>query len=359
MNSNIYDVLEACLQSIEHGANIETLLANYPQYADELRPLLKAALSARAMPLPSPSASGMRRGRSRFLQKAAEMREAKVPSRSRRSVIPLFQRLAITLGLTSALVFSGTGLVSASSTALPGENLYPVKRTWEDVRLLFVFNVDSRDALESQYEQERLHEATKLLAEGRHVTIQFVGVYKQVNGKDYISGIPVLFSVDAPKPSNITDGVAVAITGRTNADGFIVLETIALLPSGYTVPVGQSVGGEDGEDKFKIEGVIDSLQGTVVKIDGQTVYLDNAQIQGLLKLDVKVEAEGYYAPDGKFIVTVIKVKDSGSIDGEGDNNSDSGSDTNGSGKGVGSGSTDGGSGSGGRGGESGSSDGGD
>ena len=60
---------------------LKPLLASYPQFADELRPLLKAALSARAMPLPSPSASGMRRGRARFLQKAAEIREAKVAPR--------------------------------------------------------------------------------------------------------------------------------------------------------------------------------------------------------------------------------------------------------------------------------------
>jgi uncharacterized membrane protein YgcG len=342
MTKYIYDILEDCLQSIEHGANVDSLLARYPQFADELRPLLKAALSARAMPLPSPSASGMRRGRAQFLQKAAEMREAKIPHSSRRSVIPLFQRLAIALGLTSALVFSGTGLVSASSTALPGENLYPVKRTWEDVRLLFVFNVDSRDALESQYEQERLHEATKLLAEGRYETIEFVGVYQQLNGKDYVSGIPVLFSVDVPKPSDLTDGVAVAITGRTNTDGFIVLETIALLPFGYTVPVGQSVGSEDGEDKFKIEGVIDSLQASTAKVNGQTIYLDNAQIEGVLVQGAKVEAEGYYAPDGKFIVTTIEVKDSGSLDSGSDNNSGSGGGSDSGGEGGDSGSSDGG-----------------
>ena len=75
MNDDIYDILEASLQSIEHGATMESILAHYPQFADELRPLLNAALSARAMTFPSPSASGMRRGRAQLLQKAAEMRE--------------------------------------------------------------------------------------------------------------------------------------------------------------------------------------------------------------------------------------------------------------------------------------------
>ena len=394
MNNDIYDVLEACLQSIEHGANMDTLLARYPQFADELRPLLKAALSARAMPISSPSASGMRRGRSQLLQKAAEMREAKAAPRSRRSVIPMFQRLAITLGLTSALVFSGTGLVGASSAALPGENLYPVKRTWENVRLIFIFNADSRDALESTYEQERLHEATALLAEGRHETIQFSGVYTQVNGKDYISGIPALFNSGTQRPADLINGDAVTVNGFTNSDGYILIDTISLLPPGSSVPLGQPVEAESqsengnssgagsqtgsgsssdqdmtpkpeshaAQDKFKIEGTIDSLQGTEVKVNGQTVYVvDTAQINGSLKPGANVEVEGYYALDGKFIVTKITVKNSGSSDGGDNNNSGSGSnsgnenssgggDTGGSGGGSGGGGGDGGGGSGGGGG---------
>jgi hypothetical protein len=313
MNNDIYDVLEACLQSIEHGANIDSLLARYPQFADELRPLLNAALSARAMPLPSPSASGMRRGRSQFLQKAAEMREAKVAPRVRRSVIPLFQRLAITLGLTSALVFSGTGLVSASSTALPGENLYPVKRTWEDVRLLFVFNVDSRDALESQYEQERLHEATKLLAEGRHQEISFAGVVVEQNGQFFISNLPVLLTPETK--GKLENGATVMAVGRTNAQGYIVLTSVETLPAGSMVPLGQPIQVDSGErDQFHMEGSIDSIQGSTLTINGQDVNLENTKIEGTISVGAQVDVEGYYTSDGNFIAVKIEVEDSSSGD---------------------------------------------
>jgi uncharacterized membrane protein YgcG len=321
MNNDIYDILEACLQSIGHGAKIETLLAKYPQFADELRPLLKAALSARAMPLPSPSASGMRRGRAQFLQKAAGMREAKTAPRSRRSVIPMFQRLAISLGLTFALVFSGTGLVSASSTALPGENLYPVKRTWEDVRLLFVFNVDSRDALESQYDQERLHEATDLLAEGRPEEISFTGVAVEQNGQFFISNLPVLMTPETK--GKLENGATVMAVGRTNAQGYVVLATVETLPPGSMVPLGQPIKVDSGErDQFHMEGKIDSIKEFSLIINGQDVYLENTKIEGTISVGAQVDVEGYFTSDGKFIAVKIEVEDSPADDNGNNVNSD-------------------------------------
>jgi uncharacterized membrane protein YgcG len=313
MNNDIYDILEACLQSIGHGANIDTLLARYPQFADELRPLLEAALSARAIPLPSPSASGMRRGRARFLQKAAEMREAKVAPRSRRSVIPMFQRLAISLGLTFALVFSGTGLVSASSTALPGENLYPVKRTWEDVRLFFVFDPSIRMVRENEYEQERLHEATALLAEGRHEEISFAGVVTEQNGQFYISSLPVILT---PETTGVLEnGATVMVVGRTDAQGFVVLATVETLPPGSMVPLGKPTKVDSNERaEFHLEGNIDSIQENALTVNGKVVYLENTKIEGKISIGVQVEVEGYFASDGKFIAVQIEVKDLSSDD---------------------------------------------
>jgi hypothetical protein len=319
MNNNIYDVLETCLQSIERGANVDALLARYPQFADELRPLLKAALSARAMPLTSPSASGMRRGRARLLQKAAEMREARTAPRSRRS-IPMFQRLAISLGLTFALVFSGTGLVSASSSALPGENLYPVKRTWEDVSLFFVFDPSLRMARETEHEQERLHEATELLAEGRHEEISFAGVVTEQNGQFYISGLPVLLT---PETKGILEiGATVMAVGGTDAQGYIVLATVETLPPGSMVPLGKPVEVESGEhDEFHLDGKIESIREFDLTVNGQLVYLENTSIEGTISVGAQVEVEGYFTSDGRFIAVKIEVESSSSGESDNDVNS--------------------------------------
>jgi len=243
--NNLYDVLEICLQELENGADLETVLMRYPDLANELRPILKASIMARTMSAPVPSPDAVRRGRAKLLQHAAQLREAKVAPRSKR-MIPFFQRLAISFALTALLLSSGTGLVSASSSALPGENLYPVKLTWENVRLFFSFSHEAHEALEHAFENERLHEVNELLVEGRHETIRFAGVYMEVSGVAYVSGIHIVILDTSIVPAEpFLNGVAVEVTGHTNAEGFVDIESIALLPAGSVVPAGPPVEIKD------------------------------------------------------------------------------------------------------------------
>jgi uncharacterized membrane protein YgcG len=350
--NNIYDVLEICLQELENGADLKTVLASYPDLASELRPILKASIQARmrSVDLPAPSSEVVRRGRAKLLKRASEMREAKVSPRKR--MIPLFQRLALSFSLTAVFLASGTGLVGASSTALPGEHLYPVKRTWEDVRLFFTFNPDRKGLLESEFETERLDEVDELLIEGRHEVIQYSGVFKQVNSVMYVSGVKVLVPANLQVPA---DGAAVTITGRTNAQTFVEIESIELLPDGAFVPVGKPIeadevsesgsdssseeaaGSESGNGSqgssasespkaepksFEMKGTVESISNNILIVNGQTVYLDNARIDGVLTPGANVEIKGYYASDGSFIVTEVQVKKSES----GDSNEKPGSD---------------------------------
>src|SRR5574338_774308 len=152
--SDLYEVLEVCLQESERGESLETVLFRYPHLAEELRPILESSVGAKSMASPAPSAEVVRRNRARVLQHAAQMREAKVRS-SQRLWLASLRRIAVTLAVVTLLFVSGTRLVSASSTTLPGDNLYPVKRTWEGVRLLLAFNAQVRDALEVEHENER------------------------------------------------------------------------------------------------------------------------------------------------------------------------------------------------------------
>ena len=159
--NKLYDILEICLLELENGADLEVVLARYPELANELRPILKASAMAKSMAVAAPSPDVVRRGRAKLLQHASEMREAKLAPRRR--MIPIFQRLAIALTLATIFLASGTGLVGASSSALPGENLYPVKRTWEDVRLFFALKPEHKELLESEFESERLDEVGEIL----------------------------------------------------------------------------------------------------------------------------------------------------------------------------------------------------
>jgi len=151
------------------------------------------------------------------MQRVSELREAQ-SSKPHKRVIPFFQRIAIAFAVTAIFISSGTGLVSASSSALPGQNLYPVKRRWESVRLFLAFNTEERKIIEDEIENEREHEANELLSEGEEHEVEFSGVLTTVNGTIYISTLPVVF------PDNLTppaDGTVIKAEGRTTDKGYV------------------------------------------------------------------------------------------------------------------------------------------
>jgi Domain of unknown function (DUF5667) len=248
--NNLYDVLEICLQELENGTDMESILMRYPDLASELRPILKASINARmkSAALSDPSSDAVRRGRAKILQRASQMREQKIIPRRR--IIAFFPRLAISFVLIALFLASGTGLVSASSTALPGENLYHVKLTWENVRLFFTFDDDARELLEHTFKNERFHEVNELLTEGRHETIQFSGIFMEANGQIYVAGIRVVILDTTILPVEpLVNGDPVIVAGRTNAQGFVEAESIQMLPPGTTVPVGEPPEIETSTDQ--------------------------------------------------------------------------------------------------------------
>ncbi|HLO29125.1 MAG TPA: DUF5667 domain-containing protein [Anaerolineales bacterium] len=235
--NNLHEALEICLQDIEQGADIETVLFRYPDLADQLRPILEASMNARRMAVPGPSAEVVRRNRARVLQQAAQMREAKLRS-SQRSWYVSLRRTAVTLVVVVALFVSGTGLVRAASTTLPGDNLYPVKRTWEDMLLVFTFNLQQRDALEVEHENERINEVHELFAKGRSTKVDFAGVVKSQNGTKWlVSEVQVVISPQTILTDQaIAVGSAVHVVGQTQSDKTVLADRVELLPAGAPVP---------------------------------------------------------------------------------------------------------------------------
>lgn len=235
MNNNVYDILESCLQELDHGTDVNDIIARYPNFARDLRPILSASLQAKNMTAPSREA--VVRGRARLMQHVAVLREEKSAPRTKR-VIPLFRRLAFSLALVFVLVISGSGLVNASASALPGQNLYPVKRGWEGVRLFLTFNHEKRNSLEQEIEEERVYEVNELLSDEERLLVDFSGFFTSANGKTYVSDVQVLFPADAQLPP---DGAALRITGWTTEKGYVEIISFEVLPDGSVIPGGSSV----------------------------------------------------------------------------------------------------------------------
>jgi len=245
--ATMYDILESCLQELENGAQVESLLARYPAHAHDLRPILIAIRKAQKMPMPEPSREAATRGRARLMQRVSELREAQ-SSAPRKRVIPFLQRIAISFAVTAVFVLSGTGLVSASSSALPGQNLYPVKRRWEDVRLFFAFAPEERKSLEDEIKKEREHEANELLTEGEENEVEFSGKLTTANGTTYISTLPVTFPPGSQIPA---DGTVIEVEGWTTNKGYVEIIKFEISQESVseTEENQDGSGGEDDDDE--------------------------------------------------------------------------------------------------------------
>jgi uncharacterized membrane protein YgcG len=351
MSERLFDALEIGLQALEKGESIDSVLGSFPAQAAQLRPLLEASLHARTLAGSQLPDGIQRRGRARLLQAAAKMREAK--RAPRRTWLFNFRPVAVAL-MVAVFFLSSTGLVRASTGSLPGDNLYPVKRTWEDVRLIFATSAQEHNSLELTYETERLDEVQELLAQSRDEPVSFSGyVTAQVDGQWTIAGVPVVISETTQLPSEpIIIGAAVMVTGRTDPQGFLTAQSIVPLAPGAIVPTldhdqdnennegnrsgqetesGSKSGNEasDSGDDFnlsrdsKLEGTVQSMDGKVWIINGQTVNVSGAEIVGVPVAGANVTVEGYINADGVFVATKA-IFDSGG--GSGDNSSSSGSD---------------------------------
>lgn len=239
----LYDALEICLQALDQGADVESCLVRYTALADELRPILIAAVQARAAAVTEVPADAARRGRARVLQAAAEMREEQVTApalpfwRKKGFFGARFYRLALTTALVIVfLLTSGTGLVNASSGALPGDRLYPVKRSWEGVQLAFVFNPQTKAELEHKFDHERVQEIEELYSENRFEQVDFQGLVQSKQASLWVvDGLNIVVEDETVYVGEILLGATVRIIGETD-DGVIKARQITLIATPGVTP---------------------------------------------------------------------------------------------------------------------------
>jgi len=74
MNHDLDAALDECLALLRAGANRQTCLARYPQYAPELEALLDLASDVQAAARPVPTAAAHDAGQHRMLEALAQRR---------------------------------------------------------------------------------------------------------------------------------------------------------------------------------------------------------------------------------------------------------------------------------------------
>jgi len=217
MDEQLIEAFDDCLRALEAGAPLDAALARYPQFADDLRPMLLTVQAARPLqPLRVPKQSE-EASLARLLTRARDLRRQTRRGFSFWPQLTLVARLAL---IVLVLVAGGMGAASASAQALPGDLLYTIKRAVEQTRLTFA-DAPTRAVLEQQFEQRRLAETQAVITQRREAEVEFTGRVQAITGERWlIAGFTV--QVRAGLAGDIGLGDTVKVWGRTQADGMIV-----------------------------------------------------------------------------------------------------------------------------------------
>jgi hypothetical protein len=286
----IVEALETCLERIQAGASLEQALAAYPQWVEELRPLLLAAQSAQTL------------GKSVLVPKAAR-------ARSRAAFLQAARQTAQTrqdaftwrfgLGLLAILIVLATGAATTaavSARALPGESLYPVKIAAERTRLLLAGAPLKRLELEQSFDKERIEEVETLSqryhdAQSSHLQeVTFAGGLTQMQpGEWLVGGVRVIIPPEVTLNSEIMPGDYVEVNGILQPDGSVLATQVQ-------------------ERQIEISGKIQAVGPNNLVVSGITVVVNpESQFQGSPDLGTMVHVHAFWMADGSLLARLVEV----------------------------------------------------
>ncbi len=168
-NKEFDNTLNECLERLlAQGETVEQCLESYPERADELKPLLHTALSAKMASVIQPRPEFKASARYQFRSELQAMAQ----KRSR----PFFGwqprwATAVTIVLILLLVGGGSTAVAAGDS-MPDEPLYPVKLATEQVRLALTPSDIGKAQLSTELADKRVIEIIYLAKQGKPVQIE-------------------------------------------------------------------------------------------------------------------------------------------------------------------------------------------
>ncbi len=232
MNDVPEAVLLESLDFMEQGESIEQILARYPEQAEGLRPFLETAVQLTTL-APQPSLAAKQQSQQAFLAHAESLKTTPIrPSgwyRLRQLLLPL-------VSLAVVLILFGTMAVSVSSSAIPGDALYPVKRLVENIRLTRTGDPETAVTLAEQYRQERIREVQALLRTGRSAEVTFEGEIEAIQPEEWtVATIHVILDAETNIEGRPQVGELARVHGRTE-DGLLTANLIELLTGSAATP---------------------------------------------------------------------------------------------------------------------------
>lgn len=194
-NKEFENILDECLERVLSGESVEGCLSWYPDYAEELRPLLETAAGARQAVDIEPRREFRDRAGYEFQKAVREIG----PVRRGNFFAVLMKPAWATILLVVIVLAAGSGTVAAANNSLPGEPLYSVKTATESVRLAFAFSEESKADLYVKLTDRRVEEIVRMAEKGdaeqiNNATDRLENHLLAMAGLDFIGGADVLES---------------------------------------------------------------------------------------------------------------------------------------------------------------------
>jgi hypothetical protein len=165
------NILDECLERVMKGEDILACLADHPEHAAELEPLLKTALDTRNAAAVKPRPEFRQRAGYEYQAVIREMPPQKAHNPFRWQV-----RWMAPVAIVIVLLLGGGGTVMAASNSLPDSPLYRVKLATETVQLAFTRSDLDKAELYARLADKRVEEIVKMAKKGNMEQVEKVTV---------------------------------------------------------------------------------------------------------------------------------------------------------------------------------------
>jgi len=192
MKPDFDTILDECIRRVEAGEDLAACLADYPEFSDELEPLLNLVQEMHALPAPQGSPTAALAGQERMLAKLDDAQESQTSlweswiamfaliSQSLTNIFSkenfMYRKTFVAVALVLVILFAGTTLTAyAAQGSLPGDALYGVKTAIEDIQMNTAWDTADEAEKSIQYAERRIQEISELITRSRYEDIP-VGV---------------------------------------------------------------------------------------------------------------------------------------------------------------------------------------
>ena len=276
MDAGLAEALDECLGRVLGGEDIERCLGRYPQWAAQLEPLIVTALAmhqaSQVEPRPEFKAAAHYR-----LQTALRRLEcgSEGPAWYAR------WRWAFVSAVVAILLAASGGTVAASAYSLPGELLYPVKLTSEQVGLWLTPSETGRAQLQAQFADRRIGEIARMAEAGdyQHVAEAAELLTHHMESIEVVATSPAISAASGAASDDMAE-----LRRRVNQQAPAHLELLKNLE--------EEIPGLGPE----LKQAQDSYEAVLQALELEQVEPEQGQWQGgVEKQDIEAERQGSWA----------------------------------------------------------------